>query len=114
MPDTCANLAAAHEISELLTFPWVQWSRGSAVGRRLSRLPVSTPVCGADVAAGHGEVLVAGDVSDLALFDAGGRGRRLVADAEGVTGEQGAGKSCGLRTGFDNQRDPSVRESPVG
>ena len=47
---------------------------------------------GADVAAQDGEVLVAGDVGDLALLDAGGRGRGRVAGAQRVPGEQRGGE----------------------
>jgi hypothetical protein len=42
---------------------------------------------GADVAAQDGEVLVAGDVGDLVLLDAGGRGRGRIPSAQRVPGE---------------------------
>ena len=66
---------------------------------------------GADVAAQDGEVLVAGDVGDLALLDAGGRGGGRVPGAQRVPGEQRGGEAGGLGAALDDQRDGLVCEA---
>ena len=66
---------------------------------------------GADVAAQDGEVLVAADVGDLALLDAGGRGGGGVAGPERVAGERGELLEPGAGVGgaaLDDQRDGLV------
>ena len=65
--------------------------RRGLVGRLQHLADVVERGRGADVAAQDGEVLVAGDVGDLALLDAGGRGRGRVAGAQRVPGEAASG-----------------------
>jgi hypothetical protein len=60
---------------------------------------------GADVTAQDGEVLVTGDVGDLALLDAGGRRGGGVARAQRVARQQRRGKPGVRGAAFDDQRD---------
>ena len=67
---------------------------------------------GADVAAQDGEVLVAGDVGDLALLDARGGSGGRVPGAQRVAGELGGTPAVRARR-FDDQRNRLIGEPLV-